>query len=82
LALATRARALQELDFPISLQQELTVCMALVRHLGKDRLAVRVFFQGMQQMGIENLGVLGMAMRHAATAVATLQVCLNFPQLT
>jgi hypothetical protein len=36
----------------------------------------------MQQMGIENLGVLGMAMRHAATAVATLQVCLNFPQLT
>ena len=33
-------------------------------------------------MGIENLGVLGIAMRHAATAVASLQVCFNFPQLT
>jgi AraC-like DNA-binding protein len=76
------ARALQELDFPISLQQELTICMALVRHLGNDRSAVRIFFQGMNQMGIENLGVLGMAMRHAATTVAALQVCLNFPQLT
>ena len=69
------ARALQELDFPISLQQELTICMALVRHLGIDRSAVRIFFQGMNQMGIENLGVLGMAMRHAATTVAARPVC-------
>jgi AraC-like DNA-binding protein len=76
------ARALQEPDFPISLEQELIICMALVRRLGNDRSAVRVFFQSMHVMGIENLGVLGMAMRHAATTVAALQVCLNFPQLT
>lgn len=56
--------------------------MALVSRLGHDRSAVRVVFQSMHQMGIENLGVLGMAMRHAATTVAALQVCLNFPQLT
>ncbi|CAA0094487.1 putative HTH-type transcriptional regulator [Halioglobus japonicus] len=77
------ARALAEPDFPISLEQELIICMALVRRfLGHDRSAVRVFFQRMDSIGIENLGVLGMAMRHAATAVAALQVCLNFPQLT
>ncbi len=76
------ARALAEPDFPISLEQELTICMALVRMLGSDRSAVRVFFQRRHNIGIENLGVLGMAMRHAATAVAALEVCLKFPQLT
>jgi AraC-like DNA-binding protein len=76
------ARALEEPDFPISLQQELIICIALVRRLSSERSAVRIFFQSMHKVGIENLGVLGMAMRHAATAVAALQVCLNFPQLT
>ena len=33
-------------------------------------------------MGIENLGVLGMAMRHAATAIEALKVCLTYPQLS
>jgi AraC-like DNA-binding protein len=76
------ARALEEPDFPISLEQELIVCMALVRRLGNDRSAVRILVQSMHMMGIESMGVLGMAMRHAATTVAALQVCLNFPQLT
>tara|TARA_R110002073_G_scaffold13223_14_gene56671 strand:+ start:3530 stop:4627 length:1098 start_codon:yes stop_codon:yes gene_type:complete len=76
------ARALAEPDFPISLEQELIICLALVRRLGRERSAVRIFFQRMHSIGIENLGVLGMAMRHSATAVAALQVCLNFPQLT
>lgn len=75
-------RALDEPDFPISLHQELIICLALVRHLSRERSAVRIFFQRMHTVGIENLGVLGMAMRHAATAAAALQVCLNFPQLT
>jgi AraC-like DNA-binding protein len=76
------ARALEEPDFPIALEQELVICMALVRRLGMHRSSVRVFVQNMHKMGIENLGVLGMAMRHAATTVEALQVCLNFPQLT
>ncbi len=33
-------------------------------------------------MGIENLGVIGMAMKHAATAVESLMVCLAYPELT
>lgn len=76
------ARALEEPDFPISLEQELIICMGLVRRLSSERTAVRVFFQRMHGIGIENLGVLGMAMRHAATAIAALEVCMNFPQLT
>ncbi|MEZ5571386.1 MAG: helix-turn-helix domain-containing protein [Halioglobus sp.] len=76
------ARSLTEPDFPISLQQELVICLGLIRRLAPGRSAVRLFFQNMHKIGIENLGVLGMAMRHAATAVAALQVCLNFPQLT
>lgn len=75
-------RALEEPDFPISLEQELLVCMALVRRLGSERSALCVLFENTEKMGIENLGVLGMAMRHAANAVAALEVCFNFPQLS
>jgi AraC-like DNA-binding protein len=76
------ARALEEPDFPISLQQEFVICVALIRFLGEERSAARVFFENTASMGIENLGVLGMAMNHAATAVEALKVCLDFPQLT
>lgn len=76
------ARALDEPDFPISLEQEYRICAALIRHLGTGRSAARTFFENTDLMGIENLGVLGMAMRHAATAAEALKVCLNFPQLT
>jgi AraC-like DNA-binding protein len=76
------ARALEEPDFPISLEQELVICLALVRRLGNHHSPVRTFVKNMDKMGIENLGVLGMAMRHAATTIEALQVCLNFPQLT
>lgn len=76
------ARALEEPDFPISLEQELLVCMTLVRRLGSEQSALCVLFENTEKMGIENLGVLGMAMRHAADAVDALEVCFNFPQLT
>ena len=67
-------RALQEPDFPISLGQELDVCSALVRFLGEHRSPVRAFFAARDRMGIETLGVLGMAMRHASTALEALKV--------
>lgn len=77
------ARALQEPDFPISLGQELIICLALDRSLATGRHSpAHVFFNRMGKMGIEHLGVLGMAMRHAATAVDALKVCLDYPQLT
>lgn len=75
-------RALEEPDFPISLQQELTVCTALATSLGTDRSPAVVLFNAMPRMGIENLGVLGMAMRHAPTAIEALRTCLIYPQLT
>ena len=75
------ARALEEPDFPISLDQELLICLALARQFG-ERSPVRVFFDAREHMGIENLGVLGMAMRHAPTAIEALKVCLTYPQLS
>lgn len=77
------ARALQEPDFPIALGQELNICMALVRSLsGHNQSPAAVIFGARNSMGIEHLGVLGMAMRHAATAVDALKVCLAYPQLS
>jgi AraC-like DNA-binding protein len=75
------ARALQEPDFPISLDQELAICLALSRGLKGRQSPVCALLNARDLMGIENLGVLGMAMRHAATAVESLKVCLRFPQL-
>ena len=76
------ARAMDEPDFPISLQQELEICSALVAGLPSGRSIVRVLFEALPRMGIENLGVIGMAMRHAATSLDALKVCLTYPQLT
>lgn len=73
-------RALEEPDFPISLQQELILCLALVKSLRHS--PVNVFLRADRNMGIENLGVLGMAMRHSATALDALKMCLTYPQLT
>ena len=75
-------RALEEPDFPISLAQELEVCAALVQRLPAEISPIRLLFEARPRMGIENLGVIGMAMRHAATAVDALQVCLAYPELT
>lgn len=76
------ARALEEPDFPISLQQELEICAELVTRLPPGVSPIRLLFQARPGMGIENLGVIGMAMRHSATAVESLKVCLEYPELT
>jgi len=75
-------RALQEPDFPISLDQELRVALALCRRLGGVISPARFFAEVRSLMGIESLGVLGMAMRYAANAVDSLAICLTYPQLT
>ncbi|MEE4144804.1 MAG: AraC family transcriptional regulator ligand-binding domain-containing protein [Halieaceae bacterium] len=76
------ARALEEPDFPISLDQELEICNALVCTLAARRSPLVAVFNATQNVGIEMLGVLGMAMRHAGNAVEALTTCLRFPQLT
>ncbi len=76
------ARALEEPDFPISLQQELEICADLVNRLPGNLSPIRLLFQARPWMGIENLGVIGMAMKHSANAVEALKVCLAYPELT
>ena len=74
--------ALEELEFPISLNQELVICNEIARTLAAQGSVACAVFNAMQNLGIEVLGVLGMAMRHASTAVEALKVCLTYPQLT
>lgn len=76
------ARALDEPDFPISLQQELEILATLVSRLPQQTSPIRLLFGALPAMGIENLGVVGMAMRHAATALDVLRVPLTYPELT
>jgi hypothetical protein len=56
-------RAVEEPDFPISLQQELIICMALVNTLPDKRSPTVTLFNAMDSMGIENLGLLGKSER-------------------
>jgi AraC-like DNA-binding protein len=76
------ARALDEPDFPVSLQQELEICAAMAAQVPRGTSLVRLLFASLDKMGIENLGVIGMAMRHAPTAIDSLRVCLAYPELT
>jgi AraC-like DNA-binding protein len=76
------ARALQEPDFPVSLQQELEIISVLVAQLPAGTSPVRLLFGALPDLGIDNLGVAGMAMRHAGTAIAALKVPLTYPELT
>lgn len=75
------ARALEEPEFPVSLEQELAIIAALVSQLPPATSPVRTLFDALPDMGIENLGVVGMAMRHAATALDVLKVPLAYPEL-
>ena len=76
------SRVLDEPDFPISLTQELQVCLSLIQHLGRNIHPVTMLFAHTRELGIEMMGVLGMAMLHADTLADSLAVCLRFPQLT
>lgn len=76
------ARALQEPDFPVSLQQELEIIAALLTQQQPGTSPIRLLFGALPALGIENLGVVGMAMRHAATAVDALKVPFTYPELT
>jgi AraC-like DNA-binding protein len=74
--------ALVEPDFPISLDQELGICLTLALGIRENRSPTATLFNALSTMGIENLGVLGMAMRHAPTALEALKICMAYPQLT
>jgi len=74
--------ALVEPDFPISLDQELGICLTLALGIQDHRSPTVTLFNALSTMGIENLGVLGMAMRHAPTALEALKICMAYPQLT
>lgn len=76
------SRALEDLEFPISLEQELNICNELVRILSAQSSPMIIVFNAADNVGIDMLGVLGMAMRHAGNVVEALAVCLSFPQLT
>ena len=47
------SRVLDEPDFPISLTQELQVCLSLIQHLGRDIHPVTMLFAHTRELGIE-----------------------------
>ena len=74
-------RALQEIDFPISMQQNLIICNALAQQLKANHSAAYSIFNKLDSFSLESIGVLGMAMRHADTVIQALNICLSYPQL-
>ncbi|MDX1697518.1 MAG: AraC family transcriptional regulator ligand-binding domain-containing protein, partial [Thiohalobacterales bacterium] len=76
------ARALAEPDFPISLQQDLYLTASLVDWYGAQQSPARLMFSILEYLGVEQLGVLGMVMRHAGTVLEALDIGLRYPQLS
>ncbi len=76
------ARALEEPDFPISLEQDLASFQAMLRELEPDQSPITLVFAMAHEIGINNFGVLGLAMQHADSIVDALKLPLLFPQLS
>lgn len=76
-------RALQDPDFPISLEQELVVLSQLVARV-RDRHGDIVAFALAQfsHVGINHYGVLGLTMQHAPTVGEAVRVLLAYPELS
>ncbi len=73
--------AMAQLDFPISLRQELQVIALLVDLLDATVSPITLIASLREAVGLESFGVLGMTMRHAATLLTALELSLEFPQL-
>ncbi|MEP6390608.1 MAG: helix-turn-helix domain-containing protein [Halioglobus sp.] len=75
-------QALEQPDFPISMEQELTIALGIVRFLAPRQSPISALFTLWQVLSLDDLGVIGMAMRHAATAAEALNTILTYPQLS
>ena len=76
------ARAATDPDFPVSLDRELTALSVLLRRVAESQrtgaeFAISVF----SAIGINHYGILGLAMQHAPTVLAALEVMLSYPEL-
>jgi AraC-like DNA-binding protein len=75
-------QVLEQPDFPIALEQELTIALGIVHFLAPRRSPISALFSVWQALSLDGLGVIGMAMRHAATAAEALNTILTYPQLS
>jgi len=75
-------QALEQPDFPISLEQELMIALGIVRLLAPQQSPISALFTVWQVLSLDDLGVIGMAMRHAETAADALSTILTYPQLS
>lgn len=76
------AVAYDDPDFPVSLQQDLAICSALVASLPEDQSPASLVFSVRDWLGLEAAGVLGMAMRNAASHQQATDLFLKYPQLS
>lgn len=76
------ARAATDPDFPVSVDRELTALAFMLRRVeASQRTAAEFAIETFSAVGINHYGVLGLAMQHAPTVLAALQVMLTYPEL-
>ncbi len=76
------ARAADDPDFPVSVDRELTALSFMLRRvLASQRTCAQFAIETFSAIGINHYGILGLAMQHARTVLAALQVMLAYPEL-
>ena len=75
------ARAYDEPDFPISLEQDLIILSGVQKCSPADKSIARILFEQSTNIHISRFGVLGLAMQHAPTLREALLVPITYPQL-
>jgi AraC-like DNA-binding protein len=75
-------RALEDQDFPVTLDQELRILAHLVERLRARRESLAGWaLATFSNAGINLYGILGLTMQHAATGLDALAVLLSWPEL-
>lgn len=76
------ATSFDDPDFPVSLQQDLTVCNALVMSLPPSQSPATMIFSLRKRLGLGVAGVLGMVMRTASSHEEVNRLFFKYPQLS
>lgn len=76
------ARAYEEPDFPISLEQDLAILAGALNRAPRDQSIIRFLFESGPNIHISGFGILGLAMQQAPTMKDAIAIPLTYPQLS
>ncbi len=74
--------AFEDVGFPISLSQEISILHALLNEVSKQIDPVTYVFQLSERLGVASFGMVGLTTQHAPSLKEAIRIALDYAQLT